>query len=172
MKKFLVFGAVLCLCGACLAGCGEQSPAAGKQEPEVSIDYSEFVEPELESETVVSRCVPEDTVSSIMGKPMVYVNTDENGTAIYWEDGGVDNVRINMKNSTREDFDEMIAALSVASEPVTGVGDTAVWVDDVELMAYGNGYAVDVIVTGSQVPAKQKKAMRIATLALNNALKE
>ena len=152
--KFRVFLALALTALLLLTGCGDA--------PE--IEYSDLVTPALR--VPIEVCMPPETLSEIVGTPMSLIGVFFDGTqAAYTAEDNSQSVMLNMENSTRALFDEMMEDLTpIGAE--TDLGEVAWWGSETELLLYGYGCTVDISITAPDTQVARRNILTIAHTVL------
>ncbi len=159
MKKMVVWLLVM-LCLFALAGCGEP---AEEKEPQLS--YGELVEAPLDKD--IRQLITSGEVSTIIGTPMQVEDVYEDGTQLVFV-GDNDNYRVvlNVQNMSRAVFDGHIAD-ALDAQPIENLGEVAYVLGSGEtVLAYGNGYGIDVQVRVMDRMVVQPRAEAIVKTVL------
>lgn len=160
MKQTLRLVAILTLALVLLCGCG----GGEVSEP----DYSRLITAPVD--LLITDCVTEQQITTIMGCPMTLMGTyEENTQAIYTSsDDGAYMVTINLKNETRGVFDSDIAAAGDSLTLYDGVGEAAFWSSVTNgLLVYTNGYSLGVTVTCADTTMAETYTRQVAELMVN-----
>ena len=140
-RVFLVLLALTMLLTAC--GAPAETPVAPEEDPGPSINYEDYIKPVVDRR--VSDLMTAEDLSAIMSvevAPMEAATTDS--TITYQSENGYFTVTLMMEKRTRDEFDALVADTTLWT-PLSGVGEAACWgPDQIELVAYQNGYALSV----------------------------
>lgn len=140
-RIFLVLLALTMLFTAC--GAPAESPATPEEDPGPSINYEDYIRPVVDRR--VGDLIPVDELSTIMSVEVAPIDAATTDSVItYQSENGYYTVTMVLEKRTRDEFDALVADATVWTS-LPGVGEAAYWgVDQIELVAYQNGYALSV----------------------------
>ena len=146
MKKmtkwlWLVLALVLLLT-ACSDDTGRDRDRDDGEDTGPSINYEDFIDPVVDRK--VSDCITTAELAALMQVEEVSLVLDTDAEASYQSADGYYMVTLGLANMTRAEFDTMVSDATVWTAQ-DGLGEAAYWgVDQTELVAYQDGYAVSV----------------------------
>ena len=152
MKKtakwlLLTLAAVLCLTACGKADTDRNTDKNDKDDPAPSINYEDYIDPVVDRK--VADCITTEELSAVMGVENMTLVVSTDSVATYQSENGYYMVTLALENRTRAEFDTMVSDATVWTAQ-EGLGEVAYWgIDQTELVAYQNGYAVSV--SGSHV---------------------
>ena len=143
MKLLSLLAAMLLLLTAC--GGGDTSDKGGTttttEDTGPSINYEDYIDPVVDRS--VADLITAEELSALMSVDVTAVITTD-AMVTYQSENGYYMVTLSLENKTRDEFDALVADVTQWI-PVTDIGEAARWsVDQLELIAYKNGYAVSV----------------------------
>ena len=125
-----------------LTACGKEEPQKEVEEEVPQIDYNDFITSVVDR--AVADCITEEEMSTILGYPMHLSGTGGDSEARYASESGTSHLTLTLENMEEKDFEAMVADEAMWS-PQYNLSVTAYWnVDQSEMIAYCNGYAVSV----------------------------
>ena len=139
---WLVLAAVLLLSACGEADTDRKKDADDGDDTAPSINYEDFIDPVVDRK--VSDCITAEELSALMQVEGMTLILDTDSEATYQSPDGYYMVTLGLENQTRAAFDTLVSDPSVWTVQ-DGLGEAAYWgVDQTELVAYQNGYAVSV----------------------------
>ena len=157
LRKVWIWGLLVLLL---LGGCGKGAPDSS------DLDYSSLIVPAVD--LTITDCISEQQLTSVVGYSMHLLGVyEENTQAVYLSEDGSCQVTIHMMNQTRAGFDAQVTAATVPLIMQEGVGEIAYWYyGAAQLMAFSDGYALDVAVTCADTLQMDTQTRQIAELIL------
>lgn len=140
-RVFLLLLALTMLFTAC--GAPAESPATPEEDSGPSINYEDYIQPVVDRR--VGDLIPVEELSTIMSVEVAPIDAATTDSVItYQSENGYYTVTMVLEKRTRDEFDALVADTTVWTA-LPGVGEAAYWgVDQIELVAYQNGYALSV----------------------------
>lgn len=140
-RMFLVLLALTMLLTAC--GTPAETPATPEEDAGPSINYEDYIRPVVDRR--VGDLIPVEELSTIMSVEVAPIDAATTDSVItYQSENGYYTVTMVLEKRTRDEFDALVADTTVWT-PLSGVGEAAYWgADQIELVAYQNGYALSV----------------------------
>lgn len=145
MKILLIMLAAALL----LTACGDEGGSSHKggttttttEDAGPSINYEDYIDPVVDRS--VADLITAEELSTLMSVDVTAVITTDS-VVTYQSENGFYMVTLALENKTRDEFDAMVVDTTVWT-PATGVGEAAYWgADQLELVAYQDGYAISV----------------------------
>ena len=147
MMKTAKIAALLLAALLLLTGCGggDSSDKGGTTTTTAdtgpSINYEDYIDPVVDRS--VADLITAEELSALMSVEVTPVITTDS-VVTYQSEGGYYMVTVALENKTRAAFDAMVADAGYETA-LPGVGEAAYWsADQMELIAYQDGYAVSV----------------------------